>query len=438
MEKILRDPVHDLIPFSLEEPTDRLLLALMDTPEFQRLRRIRQTGFAFLVFPGAEHSRLTHSLGVLHLCRRMLQRLDPHQRVDALLRTACQCAALLHDLGHGPYSHVMEAWFGFRHEVWTARVLLDPSTRVHELLAAHDPQLPSLTVDAMEGRLEPRWLSQLLNSQLDVDRLDYLLRDSHMTGVKDGIFDLERLLLMLRIDPAEGGLFLDSKGLLAAEKYIQSRYQMYRQVYFHKTVAGAEALLLSILRRVSDLLLAGDSSVLHHCPPPLLPYFLHPTTLTVTQYLAVDDALLTAALEQWASPRTTTDPLLHDLAGRLLHRELFKCIEVQNFDSHDLEHGLRIERARALLFQHGFDPAYYLLTSSSSDTPYKPYTASPAQQNAILIQSSPWDSTLSDLQHVSAIVRALTQSPYSLWRVFYPDAPEVPGWRAKMREVFTG
>lgn len=429
-EKILRDPIHDLIGFQLSQPNDRLLLALMDTPEFQRLRRIRQTGFAYLVFPGAEHSRFTHSLGVLHLARRLLGRLDPGNTVPPLKRTATQVAALLHDVGHGPYSHVMEAWFGFRHEVWTQRIILSPETEINKHLTQFHPELPGLVASAFAGKLEPRWLNQLIDSQLDVDRFDYLLRDSHMTGVKDGIFDLERLLLMLRIHPETETLVTHAKGLLAVEKYIQSRYHMYRQVYFHKTVATAEAMLLAALRRARHLWPQPPFQAA--CPPLLRPYFENPAQLTVQQYLAVDDTILTSALQQWAA--TPEHPILQDLCRRLLTRNLFKSIEIQNFDSNDLENQLRIDRARALLAAQGFDPQYYLLFSHSGDAPYQPYTNTASKKHPILIQTD--TGTPEDVQHASPTIRAYTQSPYTLWRVFYPNT-EKPDWRNEMRRVFT-
>lgn len=428
-EKLFRDPVHDFIRFATDDSTDRLLLALLDSPEFQRLRRIRQTGFAYLVFPGAEHSRYTHSLGVLQLCRRILNRLDPHATLPPLSRTAVQVAALLHDIGHGPFSHVMEAWFGFRHERWTNRIIASPETTLHQLLLQFNPELPALVGQAINGTLKPQWLSQLIDSQLDVDRFDYLLRDSYMTGVKDGIFDLERLLLMLRIHPLEGTLYIDRKGLLAVEKYIQSRYHMYRQVYFHKTVATAEAMLLATLSRARH---CWESPSFRRSTPYLLhPYLENPGSLTVEQYLAVDDVVLTSALQQWAA--SAEDPILQDLSQRLLNRNLFKCIEIQNFDSNDLENQLRIDRARLLIAQQGFDPQSYLLFSNSGDAPYQPYTNTASKKQPILIQSETGD--LEDVQHASPTIRAYTESPYTIWRVFYPTT-HAADWREQMRRIF--
>jgi HD superfamily phosphohydrolase len=317
-----------------------------------------------------------------------------------------------------------------------AKIIIAFSPVTHEMMRLagmphqhSKPELPALVGEAINGTLKPQWLSQLIDSQLDVDRFDYLLRDSYMTGVKDGIFDLERLLLMLRIHPQEGTLYIDRKGLLAVEKYIQSRYHMYRQVYFHKTVATAEAILLATLSRARH---CWESPSFRRSTPYLLhPYLENPGSLTVEQYLAVDDVVLTSALQQWAA--SAEDPILQDLSQRLLNRSLFKCIEIQNFDSNDLENQLRIDRARLLIAQQGFDPQSYLLFSNSGDAPYQPYTNTVSKKQPILIQSETGD--LEDVQHASPTIRAYTESPYTIWRVFYPTT-HAADWREQMRRIF--
>ncbi|HMZ52153.1 MAG TPA: HD domain-containing protein, partial [Candidatus Sumerlaeota bacterium] len=198
-EKLLRDPVHDLIAFDLSRDEDRLLLALIDTVEIQRLRRVKQLGMAHMAYQGAEHSRFSHSIGVLHLARRMLAQVERQVPAPQEWRVATMAAALLHDVGHGPFSHVMEKFFREDHERWSERVILSEHTEVNRVLRAFDPQLPKLVTRVIAGDSEPRWLSSLISSQMDADRFDYLLRDSHMTGVKYGVFDLERLILLLRL-----------------------------------------------------------------------------------------------------------------------------------------------------------------------------------------------------------------------------------------------
>lgn len=435
-ERTFRDPVHDQIILDLGREGDRLLQRLIDAPEVQRLRRVRQLGMAHMAFHGAEHSRFSHSLGVMHLSRRLLERLSRFEPVDPLAAIAVQCAALLHDCGHGPFSHVIENFFAAHHEDWTLRVILDPSTEVHGALAEFDAALPAMAAAAITGALEPAWLNRLVSSQLDADRFDYLLRDSHMTGVKYGVFDLERLLLMLRVRPDGGGLAVAAKGLLPVEKYLQSRYQMYRQVYFHKTVTAAEAMLLSVLRRAAELLASGSD-----CPgidpESSLGRGLTGQGLRLADYLWMDDSTVLNALNAWAQ---CPDATLADLSRRLLERRLFKALEIANYEEQDLEIEGRIARAEDALRGAGLDPRHYLLYSKSSDTPYRPYDprgGRPGQ--TIWIEDPARPGEVVDVKDASPTIRAFTQSPYTIWRAFFPGtAPDGSDLRAPMMEIFNG
>lgn len=435
-EKLLRDPIHDLIVFDLRNEVDRLLLDLIDCAEVQRLRRIRQLGMAHYAFHGAEHSRFGHSIGVLHLVRRMLARLAGDGDVEPLMAVAVQCAGLLHDVGHGPFSHVTESFFGERHEAWSRRMIASGETEIGRKLRAFDPELPHLVSHALAGGLKPRWLNFLVSSQLDADRFDYLLRDSHMTGVKYGLFDLERLLLMLRVSEDGERLCVASKGLLPVEKYLQSRYQMYRQVYFHKTVTAAEAMLLSVLRRAAELLASGSD-----CPgidpDSSLGRGLTGQGLRLADYLWMDDSTVLNALNAWAQ---CPDATLADLSRRLLERRLFKALEIANYEEQDLEIEGRIARAEDALRGAGLDPRYYLLYSKSSDTPYRPYDprgGRPGQ--TIWIEDPARAGEVVDVKDASPTIRAFTQSPYTIWRAFFPGAaPDGSDLRAPMMEIFNG
>ncbi|MEQ8821772.1 MAG: HD domain-containing protein [Sumerlaeia bacterium] len=423
-EKLYRDPIHDLIVLDLEWPADALLFRLIDTPEVQRLRRVRQLGMANFAFHGAEHSRFSHCIGVMHMARRILFRLGQFVDVEPLTWVAVQCAALLHDIGHGPFSHVIENFFDDHHEHWTVRILLDPGTEVHQVLADFDPALPRAVADLIEGRAKPGWVNRIVSSQLDADRFDYLLRDSHMTGVKYGIFDLERLLLMLRVHEDGERIFVSPKGVLPVEKYLQSRYQMYRQVYFHKTVTAAEAMLMAILDRAC--VVARDAGA---CPgvEPDSPFGRvlcgASATLTVADYLQLDDSVIMGALGHWSR---CGDRVLNDLARRLLRRRLFKSLDISNATEDDFFIQGRIGQAKAQLSAAGFDPRYYLLFSTSSDTPYRPYNPrgdKPGQ--TIWVQDGKDPALLKDVKEVSPTVNAFVQSPYTIWRAFFP--PEGPG-----------
>src|SRR5258708_4754461 len=223
-EKIIRDPVHDVISFRRELPADALLFRLINAREVQRLRRIHQLGMASLAYPGADHSRYSHSLGVMETARKILDQLRRSFPVDEEDETVCLAAALLHDLGHGPFSHVFERVSGIEHEKLTQRLIADPDSDVHRTLAAHDPQLPSLVIRFLRCEPARTFLNDIVASELDADRFDSLLRDTLMTGSRYGDYALRWLLHALTIDPASNRLAVTWKGISAAEDYLQSRY----------------------------------------------------------------------------------------------------------------------------------------------------------------------------------------------------------------------
>ncbi|MEL7239532.1 MAG: HD domain-containing protein, partial [Planctomycetota bacterium] len=240
-EKIIRDPVHDVIAFGLADDADRLVFDLLACREVQRLRRIRQLGLASLAYPGADHSRYSHSLGVFATARQILDRLGRQIRIELADRCACLAAAVLHDLGHGPFSHVFERVSGIHHEGLTRRLILDPECEVHRVLIRHDTQLPERVADLLACKGSPL-LCDVLSSQLDADRLDYLLRDNLMTGSRYGRYDLAWLLQAMTVT-TNGRLGVTWKGVSAAEAYVQARAHMYRHVYFHKVVRAAEGMV---------------------------------------------------------------------------------------------------------------------------------------------------------------------------------------------------
>lgn len=430
-EKLIRDPIHDLITFDLNTAEDRTLLAAIDTFEVQRLRRVKQLGMAHMAYHGAEHSRFGHSLGVLHLTRRMLDRLSHDQQLDRLQAMATMCAALLHDIGHGPFSHVMEKFFEEHHEAWSSRIILSEETEINAVLRAYDRELPRLVVDHLHGLAEPKWLNTVISSQMDADRFDYLIRDSHMTGVKYGIFDLERLLLLLRISEDGSRIVVASKGLLPVEKYLQSRYQMYRQVYFHKTVTAAEAMLMVAMQRARDLARNGNLPFIHEKTP--LYRFLAGEKLDLQDFLSLDDSVLLNAMNVW---RKCGDAILNDLSERLLKRRLFKAVEVESEEDGDLLFDAKVNAAREKLTEVGLDFQYYLTFSKSSDTPYRPYSLRGAD-STIWIQDARDSAVLHDVKDVSPTIRAFTESPYTIHRVFFPDKAGGRNIRQELTEILT-
>jgi HD superfamily phosphohydrolase len=361
--KVLRDPVYGNISIP-----SRVLLELVDSPEFQRLRRIRQLGMCFAVFHGAEHSRFQHALGVMWLMHRILEHW--HQRrllelSEEERQTAC-AAALLHDVGHGPFSHALERVFsGVDHEVLGRRVIrrrlgpilerngLDPA-RVEAILAGTDPNPV---------------FHELLSSQLDVDRMDYLQRDSLYTGVKYGLFDIDRIVdtvLPMREGPDQPVLTaVDPKGTEAVEEYLFSRYFMHWQVYLHRTVRAAEVLLRVVLQRARAVHSEQPRAV--HLPPNLRFLFeVHPDDEDrfLESFLDLDDFDVFHAIKLW---RGSPDPVLADLATRFAGRRPFKALD------HPGE-GEVLERIRESVREcHGADWEWYLHEDTPSDRGYGVY-----------------------------------------------------------------
>ncbi|MBE3578077.1 MAG: HD domain-containing protein [Limnochordales bacterium] len=366
VDKIFKDPVHDSIPIYW-----RLVQELIDTPEFQRLRRIRQLGTAGSVYHGAEQSRFGHCLGAFHIMNRLLSHLR-EMGVSLPDEVACVAAvaALLHDVGHGPFSHALEGELtpGIGHEEWTCRIVRSHETHVHQVLAAADPELPGLVVGLITGEIDPGtfpypFLVSLVSSQLDVDRMDYLLRDSLYTGTLYGRYDLERVIHTLTLHGDR--LVFVEKGIPSAEEYVLARYYMYWQVYFHKTTRGEELLLRRAWARAVELYRQGSLPP-ELLLPSLLPFMREQVDLAA--YLAVDDADLSMALKLW---RKSPDPILSDLAGRVLDRRLLKPVFKTQRRMVAPE---RLPAAIEVVRRAGFDPDYYFLVDTARDVAYDYYT----------------------------------------------------------------
>jgi HD superfamily phosphohydrolase len=366
-EKIIRDPVHDVIAFRMDRPTDALLFRLLNAAEFQRLRRIHQLGMAHLAYPGADHSRYSHSLGVMQTARRIIEQLRRSFVIDHDEETVCLCASLLHDLGHGPFSHVFERVSGVRHEHVTHRVISDPDSDVHKILAEHDPSLPGEVARLMGGSATHTFFCDILSSQLDADRFDYLLRDNLMTGSRYGDYDLEWLLHALTIDESTGRLAVTWKGISAVESYLQSRYHMYRNVYFHKVVRSAEGMVKLTLQRAKRLAVQGRLA----WPPRehVVSKALLGQQLDTAEFTDFDDVSVLHCFQIWTK---SDDPTLASLCRGLLFRRLYKTF--------DLTHKPDVERIRGAVTAAeeavkaaGGDVRYDLFYDEPADTPYESY-----------------------------------------------------------------
>jgi HD superfamily phosphohydrolase len=407
MERIYRDPVHNIIALSEERTDDALLIRLVNTPEFQRLRYIKQLGLALYTFQGAEHSRFTHSLGVMHIMTRVLDHLGRRHTISDEARLVARAAALLHDIGHGPFSHVIEKVLKQNHEQWTMQIIADSATVVHQCLAGFDATLPEKVIAAIDHRYRPAFVGQLVSSQLDVDRFDYLLRDSLMTGAKYGNYDLEWILHALEIDERGDRVYVASNGFFAVEEYLQARYYMFRQVYFHRSLRTAEAVLMSILRRAVELMKIGklnfvvEGSVMEHV--------LAGQGLTIAEYLHFDDHDVMFHIKQWTRE---SDRILQDLSQRFIERRLFKAIDL---DLEEDERALFIKRARQRVAARGFNPDYYLIEDRAADIPYYSYYR-PEGKTRIFIERG---GTICDIAKVSSVVRGMRG--YELHRLCFPQ-----------------
>jgi hypothetical protein len=313
-KKVINDPVYGFVTI----PND-FLFDLIEHPYFQRLRRIKQLGMAEYVYPGALHTRFHHALGAMHLMGEVIGSLKSkgHEISDDECQAA-QAAILLHDIGHGPFSHVLEHTL-FDHVPHEQISLL----LMQELNRQFSGKL-DLAIRMFSGQYERRFFHQLISSQLDIDRLDYLNRDCFFTGVTEGSIGSERIIKMM--DVFDNQLVVEQKGVYSIENFLTSRRLMYWQVYLHKTSICAEAMLVQIIRRARELCRSGDKVY----ATPALELFMH-DEVTVeefngnTRYLdaftQLDDYDLWGAVKQWAHH---PDKILRNLSRMLLERKLFK------------------------------------------------------------------------------------------------------------------
>lgn len=320
--KIFCDPVHGFISVP-----KNILMDLIGTPETQRLRRIRQLGIGHLVFPGAEHTRFGHALGAMALMQDALSNLaDKGTPISPEESVAAQAAALLHDIGHGPFSHVLEHAFveGYRHENMSRELMVSLNDRFGGAL--------DLALKIFDGAYERPFFHQLVSSQLDMDRLDFLRRDSFYTGVAEGDVGVDRIIKTMRTHPQEGGpdsrIVIEAKGVYAIENYIISRRLMYWQVYLHKTVVAGDRLLRTAFERMRDHLARDASSLDGRCSPSLLFFLANRLTLddiyrdeVREHFCRIDDVDVMHCMK---ACMRHPDRILADLCRRFIERDFFR------------------------------------------------------------------------------------------------------------------
>jgi len=373
----------------------------------------------------------------MHTARMFLERVEriTGRKLDAEQQILVLTAALLHDVGHGPFSHAFEKVTKKSHEIYTLRIIEDPDTEVHARLSEVDggwaqklPKLLSTFFDkgqedsdgptSADKQQVPSYLSRIVSSQLDADRFDYLIRDSHATGTDYGNFDLRWLVQHLFLNEEKGRFYLSAKARSAAEAYVFARYHMYRTVYFHKTVRAAEVMLRLAFQRYKELLeRAGSAETgrpqVPDAHPALAKAFAGEPTLA--QYLLLDDYAVTEFLKCCGE---STDPCLGQLGSGLVHRRLFKAVDTADARIEDLLSFSKLagERVKELRL----DPAYAFVEDTPADTPYKPYDPEADEPITQIYVENALGKQV-ELSTLSGAVATLTKN-YTFVRYYFPES----------------
>ncbi|MBX7048422.1 MAG: HD domain-containing protein [Chitinophagales bacterium] len=358
--KIINDPVHGFITIPHE-----IIFDLIEHPWFQRLRRIQQLGLSHLVYPGAIHTRFNHALGAMHLMGKAIHVLrQKGQQITEEESEAAAIAILLHDIGHGPFSHALEKTIlsNVHHEEVSIRFM----ERLNEQFQAR----LSMALEIFRDTYPKRFLHQLVSSQLDVDRLDYLTRDSYFTGVHEGVIGYDRLIEMMDVENDE--LVIEHKGIYSVEKFIIARRVMYWQVYLHKTVICAEQMLIKTLNRAKYLAKSGTQLF----ATPSLHFFLYRDVATrdfdddadiLEQYALLDDVDVWASIKEW---QHCDDRVLSFLSKSLINRDLFR-IELGNEEiSASRLADIRAKVQSAYKITDPFDLQYFVFNDVTTNSAY--------------------------------------------------------------------
>ena len=383
--KVLKDPVHSYIHIHYE-----VIWNCLDSKEFQRLRRIRQLGGDFQVYPTAEHSRFSHSLGVYEIVRRMVTEvkslcveLTEYDKVCVML------AGLLHDVGHGPFSHAFEHVTNHSHEEYTAKIILG-NTELNAILRAVSEKLPQDIVSIIQHTHENDILNQIVSGQLDADRMDYLLRDSYFTATSYGQFDLERILRTMRVRKTNEGrkvIVVKYTGIHSVEDYIMARYQMYWQVYYHPVARSYEAVFIQLFNRLKDIFKVDKD---YFEDMKVLIPFLEKSEVSVEEYFKLDENSL---LYCCSLIQDKEDNIAADLAKRLQNRNLFEYVDYNEEN---------LAQIKNMLKENNFDERYYLKIENIEASVYSPYKG-----RKILIEKLNGDIVA--LEKASTIVESITK-----------------------------
>ena len=428
-QKLFRDPLYDYIAID----KDSWLLKLVNCPEVQRLRYINQLGLSHFAYPGSTHSRFSHSLGVLHLVQQgiaHLKREYPRQFKQQDEETLL-AAALLHDIGHAPLSHGTESIFG-DHSERALDIIVNSDSGVYKVLSKRNYNLPSKVSSLIAEKGDaPLWQRALISSPLDMDRLDYLRRDSLHSGAEYGNFDYFRIIHTMQLEKKvikgrQKELFIvwPDKTKYAIEEYIFSRFYMYQSVYFHHTTRGFEKLLQTILKRAQNIA-KDNKNFRKELLPPMKLLLGGRESRDLRKFQDLTDHVLLAQVTIWQSGK---DKILSDLSKRLLLRKGIgwtQAVAKTGFEMTD-----KIEKVRSYLQKKGKDHRYYFIEDSTGIPPYKPYSSTSEEQtsvNSIMLFDPRWSKTgFMEITGVPGLerLRAITGAPSSILRYYFPKEHE--------------
>ena len=393
--KVFRDPLYGNILVEYKIISD-----LIDTREVQRLRRIRQLSGVAMVFHTAEHSRFGHALGTYYIASRMINEvMDLKEGLTEYEKIVFLAAALLHDVGHGPYSHAFEHVFEIKHEMITCDMIESKDTEINKVLSKY-PTLASDIAGIIRHDGKFPLIESLITSQLDVDRLDYLNRDAEFTGAKYGVVDVDRLIRVMRV--VDGQICYKDKGVHAIENYLMSRYHMYWQVYYHPVARSYEIILESIYKRIKDMIIEGKK--IEADVKSLISVFKNKD---LECYIDIDDAYVNGIIKQLTKSK---DMILCDLCNAFMNRRLFKYVH------------LKSEEENIIFNEYKTDEEllkYYYKEDYVSQVTYLTYLNNEEDFdiNNILILS---DNNLIPLEEYSPIVKGLLHSGAKKeTRIFY-------------------
>ena len=392
------DPLHNSITLNSSIPEEKMVMELIDSSPFQRLRRIKQLGPAYLTFHGAESSRFTHSLGVFHIARRAINHLS---ELDSRLKEhkfILYAAALLHDLGHGPLSHTSEEIFKIKHEAWTGK-LINENQEISIILNRYGKGNAKAISELIQSRKAPeKSIVSLISSQLDCDRLDYLMRDSYTTGARYGQLDIDRIISAMTIAP-DGDLAIHPKGLMAVEHYLVIRNLMYRSVYNHRLNEVCNWLLDQIIKTARNL----DPKELW-ADKNMSEWLWNHEKMSIESFLSNDDIITGYHIHKW---QESSSKNLSNLCRRFINRHLLKAL---NISSLAVEFRLEaLAKARILSDKKCINPDISCGLREQVIKSYHPY------KNGLRL----WDGNkLEALEKVSPLVERLIEPNQSSWLIY--------------------